>query len=293
MQSKITHEPSSTERWKESVRREWTETDKVAAWRKWYPQFVEWTRAATETIVEAAQVKPGMRVLDVASGTGEPALTLAGAVAPTGQVAGIDLVLDMLTFAQRNARQRGLTNIAFQQAEAEALPFAPQSFDMVTCRFGLMFFANVAQALREIHRVLKPGGRAVFIAWGPAEQNPIFTSTTGILAKYVEVPAPEPGAPDAYRFAQAGTLSAALQEAGFRQVQEEFRTLLWPWPGSVEQAWEGSSELRGPQFCRLIERVAPEIREQVVSEILAAIRQYYDGKQVNFPAIIILASGMR
>src|SRR5437763_1142505 len=122
------------ERFKEAVRQEWT--DGAPAWRKWHPQFATMSRAATEVLVEVAQVAPGMQVLDLASGTGEPALTLTEAVAPNGHVTATDLVPEMLAVAQENARQHGLTNITFQPVDAEALPFQDQTFDVVTCRFG-------------------------------------------------------------------------------------------------------------------------------------------------------------
>lgn len=285
-----TPDVSNTEQFKEQVRQEWTAG--AGAWRKWNPQFVVQTRAATDVIVQAAQVRPGMQVLDLASGTGEPALTLAAAVGPEGHVTATDLVPDMLAVAEESARQRGLTNITFQQADAEALPFPARTFDSVTCRFGIMFCPNAGQALREIHRVLKPGSRAAFMAWGPFEQQPYFTSTIGVFLKYVHLPPPAPGAPHPFAFAKPGTLSAALHEAGFTQAQEETRTIPWGFPGTVEQCWEYVRDLGAPAFRRVIEALAPEQHAQVISEVLGAIRQYDDGQQVNFPAAVVVATGV-
>ena len=285
-----TPEVSNTEQWKERVRQEWAEV--AEAWRRWSPQLVVQSRAATETIVQVAQVNPGMQVLDLASGAGEPALTLSGVVGPAGHVTATDLVPDMLAVAEDNARQQGLTNVTFRQADAEALPFPDQTFDATTCRFGVMFFPNVGQALQEIYRVLKPGGRATFITWGPPEQNPYFSSSIGVFMKYVEMPPPEPGAPSPFKFAQAGSLSTVLRTAGFQEVKEESRPIPWPFPGPVEQAWESIQELGAP-FRRLIAGLNPEQRDQVISEVLAAIGEYYDGQQVNFPAVIVVASGVR
>lgn len=282
---------SDVERFKEKVRQEWI--DAAATWRKRNPQFVVQTRAATEAIIQEAQVRPGMRVLDLASGTGEPALTLATAVAPGGHITATDLVPEMLAVAEENARQRGLNNMTFQAADAEALPFPDQSFDVVTCRFGIMFFPNAQKALREVQRVLKPGGRAAFVAWGPLEQNPPFTSTMGVFRKYVQLPPPEPGAPNIFNFAQPGTLSVALRDAGFQQVREEARTIPWPFPGSPDQQLEFIRESGAPAFRQIFEALSPEQREQATSEVLIALRQYYDGKQVNFTATIVLGSGVR
>jgi ubiquinone/menaquinone biosynthesis C-methylase UbiE len=280
----------NTQRFKETVRQEWT--DGAAPWRKWYPQFAVMSRAATGAIVQAAQVKPGMQVLDVASGSGEPALTLAAALAPDGHVTATDLVPEMLTIAEENARQQDLANITFRQADAEALPFRDHMFDLVTCRFGVMFWPNAPQALREIYRVLKLGGRAAFTAWGPVEQNPYFASTIGVVMQYVHRPPPESGAPNPFNFAKAGTLSTTLEDAGFSQVQEESHSIPWPFPGSPEQCWDCVREFGGV-FRRNFEELAPEQREQVKGAVLAAFRQYYDGQQVNFPAVIVVASAVR
>jgi ubiquinone/menaquinone biosynthesis C-methylase UbiE len=272
------------------MRQDWSTV--APGWRKWKSQQGVQTHRATEIIVQAARLKPGMHVLDLASGTGDPALTIAEAVGPDGRITATDLVPEMLLVAEESARERGLTNISFQQADAEALPFPDQSFDAITCRFGVMFFPNVQQSLREIRRVLKPGGYAAFVAFGPAEQNPFFRIPQEILKKYGQIPPPEPGVPNPFNFAQAGALSTTMREAGFKRVQEGYRTIPWPWPGPAEQCWEHQIEAR-PPVRRLVERLAPEQRDQVEAEVIEAIRQYYDGKQVNFTATIVVASGVR
>jgi len=115
-----------------------------------------------------------MRVLDLASGSGEPALTLARHVDATGHVVATDLSQGMLDLAEENARKVGLANISFRQADAHRLPFDNESFDCVTCRLGIMYFVDVHGALMEIRRVLKPEGRAVFAAWGPWDRGSLF-----------------------------------------------------------------------------------------------------------------------
>jgi SAM-dependent methyltransferase len=282
---------SQTERFKEQIRQEWTTG--AAAWRKWHPQLLVMGQAATEAIVRAAQITPGMQVLDLASGTGEPALSLAEAVGSQGHVTATDLVPEMLMAAEENARERGLANLAFKPADAEALPFPDQTFDAVTCRFGVMFFPNLGQALREIHRVLKPDCRAIFVAYGPLEQNPYFMTTVGVFMKHVQLPPPPPGAPTPFTFAKGGTLSAALRESGFRQVQEEATTIPFGFPGSAAQCWEAISEITAPAFRRFFEALARDQRAQVIQEVLGAIGQYDDGQQVNFTADIVIGTGVR
>ena len=283
--------PERLAQFKETVRQDWTEG--AQAWRRWNAKLGVMSRAATEAIVRVAQIEPGLRVLDLAGGTGEPAMSLAEVVGPDGHVTATDLVPEMLAVAEETAGQRGLRTLTFRQADAEALSFADASFDRVTCRFGAMFFPDVGRALREIHRVLRPGGRAAFVAWGPPEKNPYFTTTIGVFMKYVQLPPPEPGAPHPFRFAQAGSLSSALTQAGFRAVAEEECTIPWSWPGSAEEAVQSAQELAAPAFRRLQDGLPPERHQQVQDEILEAVRGYSDGQQVNFTATIVLATGER
>jgi ubiquinone/menaquinone biosynthesis C-methylase UbiE len=210
---------SNTERFKEQMRQDWSTV--APGWGKGKAQREVQSHAATEIIIQAVRLKPGMRVLDLASGTGYPALTLAEVVGPDGHVTATDLAPEMLLVAEESARERGLTNISFQQADAEALPFPDQSFDAVTCRFGVMFFPNVQQALQEIRRVLKVGARTALVAWGPVEQNPDHRIPQEILRKYEQIPRPEPGGPNAFKFAQAGVLSTTLREAALRGCRKD------------------------------------------------------------------------
>ena len=278
------------ERIKEQTRRDWS--GGAAAWRKWNPQLIVQSRAATAAIIQAAGVTAGMQVLDLASGTGEPALSLAEAVGSQGHVTATDLAIEMLLITEEYARQRGLTNLTCKAADAEALPFPDQSFDVVTRRFGVMFFPSPGQALRAIRRVLKPGGRAAFVAWGPFDQNPYFTTTVGVFMRHVQLPPPPPGTPTPFTFAKGGTLSAALQEAGFTQVQEETRSIPWSFPGRAAQCWEYISEVTAPAFRGFFDALALDQRAQVVSEVLQAIGQYDDGQHVNFPAVIVIGTGV-
>src|SRR5258708_11125273 len=127
------------EKVRERLHQEWTGDRTVTAWRKWHARIAAFTRGATEAILEAAHLRPGMRVLDLACGVGDPALSIATEVAPSGRVTATDLGPGMMSLAEELARKKGLTNIEFREASAEALPFPNESYDVLTCRFGIMF----------------------------------------------------------------------------------------------------------------------------------------------------------
>ena len=280
------------EQFKAMVREEWTDAETVAAWRKWKAPFTVQTHAAKEAIIAAAQIAPGQFVLDIASGTGEPALTIAAMVGSAGHVTATDLGAGMLAVAEEDAHAHGLKNLTFQQADAHALPFADASFDRVTCRFGAMYFADSPTAFREIHRVLKPGGRAAFVAWGTFDANPMMMACIGPFFTRVAPPPPPPGAPTPFKFAPSGTLAGELRAAGFTHVDEETQTVSLPWPGPPEELWQHFRDIAAP-FRPLIDGLSEAEREAAIGEVLAGLRQFYDGERVNTPASIVVASAVR
>lgn len=282
----------NVEQFKDMIRQEWTDPGTVAAWRKWNPQFVASLHEATEILMEVSQVRPGMQALDLASGTGEPALTIAAAVGPEGHVTATDLGPGMLATCEENAHAQGLTNMSFEVADAHALPFPDGAFDLVTCRFGVIYFADCGQAMREIQRVLKPGGRVVLTGWGSLEQNQFLTIPLMPFLQRTDVPAPPPGAPHPFKFAEAGSLSAELTAAGFGQVEESFRTLTLPFPGTPEENWEQIYSASAP-FHPIIESLGPEERTQAIAEVIAGYCACYDGERVRTTGTMVIASGVR
>src|SRR4051812_7842027 len=273
---------------------DWNWAERADRWRRWHPTLTDWWRGVTDLLIAWAEPRPGARVLDLASGTGEPALTLASLIGPGGAVTATDIIPEMVTITAENAAAAGVTNLHAREADAAALPFLDAAFDCVTCRFGGMYFADVPRALGEVRRVLRPGGRAVFAAWGPLEQIDYLTSPLAVLVRYQAVapPEPAPDTPHPLRHAQAGTLSAALRAAGFRDVREETRVVPLPWPGTPEEFLDYiRSDL--VTFDTLLMRIAPEQRETALDEVFTSIRAYDDGECVQFSAAIVVASGTR
>ena len=284
-------DPAKIEKYRERLRDEWTEDATVAAWRKWQAPLSAFTRGATEAVLEAAQLRPGMRVLDLASGVGDPSLFVAEAVGPSGHVVATDLGPGMIGLAEEVARARSLSNIEFRVANVEALPFPDASFDVVTCRFGVMFFPDQLKAFRECLRVLKRGGRVAFVVWGRREQ-PFLGTTIGILMKYVEVPPPDPDAPHAFMFGERGLLKSRLEAAGFAQVREEVRTVQARWTGSAEEYWQQFTEVAAP-FRPLVAKLTSETRGRAETEILAGLRKLSDGTAITMPLEIVIGTGVR
>lgn len=269
----------------------WGDSYRLVASDKWKKQSAVMGKAVTESLVEYAAPQPGMKVLDLASGTGEPAISLAMRVGAEGQVTALDLSADLLEIAKRRAEERRLENLITQQADAHALPFADNSFDLATSRFGVMFFLDVVVALRELHRVLRPHARACFLAWGPFDQ-PYWQSTMGVVHRHVGGSLLARGGPNPFRYSVSGSLSEVLRTAGFREIHEEKKTVPWTWPGTAEEVWEQAQAVAVP-FRPMLNRVPPQAWPQIHKEVHAAIGQYVRGANIEFGATVVLASGSK
>lgn len=182
---------------------DWGHEYGLVASEKWKAKSAAMGTPATEALVEYASPVAGMRVLDLASGTGEPAITLATRVGPQGSVTALDLSQDLLEIAEKRARSRGLKNFRTQKADAHSLPFPDDSFDVGTSRFGVMFFRDPSKALGELRRVLRPGARACFLAWGGFDQ-PYWKSMMGVVHRNVGGPLLPPDGARSISFCRAG-----------------------------------------------------------------------------------------
>ena len=256
---------------------------------KWKAKSAALGNAVTEAIVEYSRPLPDMRVLDLASGTGEPGISLAQRVGPHGSVTAVDQSSELLDIAAERARNKKLLNFTTQQADAHQLPFADQSFDLAPCRFGVMFFSDAQRALAELRRVLKPGARACFAAWGPMEQ-PYWQTTMKIVHRHVGGAMLQPGGSDPFRFSAAGSLSEMLSASGFHEVEELTQNLPWTWPGDAEEVFDYACAVTAP-FRPMLERVPAEEWPAIRAEAKAAIERYRVADEIRFGADVVLASG--
>jgi ubiquinone/menaquinone biosynthesis C-methylase UbiE len=233
-----------------------------------------------------------MKVLDLASGSGHPALDIARVVGPNGHVTASDLSSKLLAVAEEKSKEQGLSNISFREVDMENQPFPDETFDIVTCRLGIMYARDAQKALREMRRVLKPKGHVALVVWGPEKDDVRKSTVLKVLMKYSKSSTPDPAISLPSSYSEPGKLSTALSQAGFKQVFEETRNMQFPFPGSPEQAWEMVRD-SAIFFRKTITSLLPEERKMAGIEISKAWSQYYDGQHTTFTAPIVLASGMR
>ena len=173
-----------------------------------------------ERIVDAVAPGPGERVLDVGCGNGALALAIAPRVAPDGSVLGLDLSGPMLATARRRAAEFGLSNVEFEQGDAQVAPLAEASFDAAVSRFGVMFFEDPVAAFANIGRALRPGGQLVFACWQEVLRNEWIVVPSGAALAFVPMPdLGEPGGPGPFAFADPDRVRSTLEGAGFVAVQ--------------------------------------------------------------------------
>jgi ubiquinone/menaquinone biosynthesis C-methylase UbiE len=246
----------------------------------------------TQALVKDAAISRGESVLDVGTGTGEPALSIAELVGAEGRVVGTDPVPEMVEAARREGHRRGLHNATFEAAFSESLPFRANTFDVVVSRFGVMFFASPVDSLREWLRVLKPGGRMAASVWHFAEKNPFHYVAAKVVERYVESPPAIPGAPDAFRFATPGKLQAIFSEAGVTEMSERLLQFSIQAPISAENLWKVRCEMSEKLRTKLSKLSKQQI-EAVNREVTEAVGAYSSEGGVSFPAEVLIVSGRK
>jgi SAM-dependent methyltransferase len=234
--------------------------------------------------------RPGESILDIGCGGGETALDLVDAVAPDGIVVGIDLSAAVLAFAKRAAE--GHERLRFIQADAQAFPFEPATFDAAFSRFGVMFFADPVSAFLNIRRSLKLNGRLVFICWRALDENLLdLLPLRAALAHLPPQPASDPDAPGPFAFAKPERVRGILEKAGFGEIDITARD---------EQVGSGGLDAMLAVFSRVgalgrILRENPELRAAALPAVRSALASHDgpDGVRLNAATWIVTARTRR
>jgi ubiquinone/menaquinone biosynthesis C-methylase UbiE len=274
----------------QEVIRGWSVT--APFWEKHRATIREMFAPVTQALIEAARIARGGAVLDLATGPGEPALAIAEFVGNAGKVLGIDPVLEMVEASRREASRRGLSNAAFVVAQAEALPAQTGSFDAAVSRFGVMFFPAPVGAIREMLRVLKPGGNLALAVWHFADRNPFHYTLSRVVERYVASPPPAEDAPEAFRFAQPGKLRAIVSEAGAAEVSERVFQFTVRASVSLEEFWTLRTEM-SESLRNKLAKLSNDQMAGVKRETLEALRAYSKAGAVSMPAEVLIVTGSK
>ncbi len=270
----------------------WESAEAAEIWRQSAARRAQTLALATDRLLDAAALRPGMHLLDIAAGTGDQTLLAAARVGPSGSILATDISAPMLAAAEQNARDAGVSNVTTLVSDASALELPEAHFDAAICRFGLMFVPDLQQALSRIHRAIKPGAHFAALVWAARERNPWMGIQVGVLTEIGHPPAPGASVLQALSLSDAGKLAWDLSAAGFREVQ----TSTVATPRSYTSVDEAVDAMRStsPNRSALMQQLTPSERERYVAGLqthLAAFAQP-DG-HVEIPGEAILAVGTR
>lgn len=269
---------------------QWQETAEY--WTRHHDTIRTMFAPLTRALIEQAQIVQGKSVIDVAGGAGEPSLTIAEAVGPSGSVMCTDPIAEMLALAQQEALSRGLQNVQFQQCTADSLPFENDRFDVAVSRLGVMFFPDPLAGLQEMLRVTKPEGRIALAVWGKSELNPYSYCVTDVISRYVPAQPVAPDAPDAFRFAEPGKLAEILKQAGAIDVDEGVVNFDFAAPLSLDEFWPFRSEISESLRTKL-SKLSSEEKARIADEVREKVREFFPNGQMKFPAQMIIVSGVK
>jgi len=237
-----------------------------------------------------ARVQPGDRVLDIAAGYGEPALTAAKVVGPRGKVVATDISASMLAYGRERASAAGLENVRFVESDAFSLDFPEASFDAALSRWGIIFEPDGEGAATRIRGFLKPGAKMAISSWGPPERVPFLSVPMGAVMKVLDVPPPPPGTPGPLSRPTPEAIGGLLEGGGFSDVEVDELEVSFEWD-SAEALTHFVQEIAPPIY-NLVNPQPPEVQRECWQAITDAVRaRASDDGSVRLSNLVLVAAG--
>lgn len=259
------------------------------AWYRWSPTLHQWLGKATDKMLEMSGITTGHHVLDIAAGAGEQSITAAKKVGPSGHVLATDISSNILEYAQQMAKQSGVNNIETKVMDGENLSLEDESFDAVISRVGLIYFPDQHKALKEMLRVLKPGGKVAAIVYSTPDKNKFFSVPVSIIRNRAKLPPPLPGQPGPFSLGAEGVIEKAFEKAGFKNVRAEL----------VESPLNLTSANECVQFeqqsfgalHQMLSSLSDSEKESVWEEIETALQEFESANGFSGPCEMVVAVG--
>jgi ubiquinone/menaquinone biosynthesis C-methylase UbiE len=276
-------------RYKQTQHDQWNKDG--AAWHRWGATLETWFADVTATMIDLGRISPGDRVLDIAAGAGEPALSAAERVGVSGYVLATDLSENIIAFARQTADQRGIRNLETRVMDGEDPDLPGDSFDAILCRYGLMYMPSRHRALSGWHRVLKPGGRVIVAVYSAPEKNDWGSTPLSVIRRRAQLPPPVPGQPGPFSLGAAGVLQGALDQAGFSNVVTRVVSTPLRMPSARDCIRFQRESFGG--FNQMMAHLSTQERESIWDEVEEAMRRYEGPDGFIAPCESIVAVGYK
>jgi ubiquinone/menaquinone biosynthesis C-methylase UbiE len=277
---------------KQQQREQWGRA--ATGWKKHDSRLTGQTALVSQKLLELAGVAPGGRVLDVACGTGEPAIPAAKAVGAAGYVLATDMAAEMIEVAREKAAAESLSNIEFRLVDGEELDVPPESFDAVTCRWGMMFMPEPLRFLHQARQALKSDGRVALSVWGPPDRNPFIALPMGIVRKhYHGPPLPDAAAPGGiFSFADERKLQFVFEQAAFQNIRIDRLDVPMAVFDNGKEYLKYMRDIAGP-LATLLNQLPAKTRKAVEDEIVKSASQGSADGKVSLSGYTLLASARK
>ncbi len=272
----MTIQPFDPVQYKEEQRQNWDTA--AAGWKLWWKTIEQGAQPVSDRLVELAGIQSGQRVLDLATGIGEPAATAARLVGPTGRVVAIDQAPQMLAIARERAASLELPNIDFVEMDAEALEFPAFTYHSILCRWGLMFLPNLSSALRRMRGLLTADGHLAAAVWGPPANVPLISVAMNTVRYELKVPPAPADALGPFSLADVTVLEQALSRAGFTGIRSERLTVTFEWTSA--EAYTGFQQAISVSIKTLLANEPIERQEHVWRAVTHAAKKHADSEGI-------------
>lgn len=276
-------------KYKNAQREQWNKDG--AAWRRWNPVLDRWYGEVTRQMLDLARIQPGQRILDIAAGAGEPAVSAAERVGPGGYVLATDISEGILELALEVARERGFMQIRTRVMDGEKLDLPDASFDAVLCRLGLMYMPHPVTALREWRRALRAGGRVAVVVFSTPDRNGWGSIPVSVIRRRAQLPPPVPGQPGPFGLGSPGVLEGIFRQAGFSDP--EVRAV--PAPSRMASTAEYVRLAREAfgGFNAMMVHLSPQERESVWNEIEGSMHGFESEGGFEAPGECLVGVAMK
>lgn len=283
--------PSSfdADKYKNAQREQWNKDGD--AWRRWNPILDRWYGEVTRHMLDLARIQPGQRILDIAAGAGEPTVSAAERVGPSGYVLATDISEGIVELARQVAQEHGLNQVETRTMDGEKLDLPDDSFDAVLCRLGLMYMPHPVTALSEWRRALKPGGWVAVVVFTTPDRNSWGAVPASIIRQRAQIPAPLSGQPGPFSLGSAGILVDIFNQAGFTNPEIHAMSVPHRMSSAAEYVQVAREAFGG--FNAMMSQLSIEERNSVWNEVEQALRSFDSPSGFEAPGECFVAAAMK